>query len=395
MDQLIKKLFFPKKIQIVGVSINEESTTFELLVLKKKGEQVSIIEQHSHKNAETLLKSVDVKLPVILHIDGKGVLNKKVDLDIEQDLQWYKNFDSKKLDFFQYKNGNELFVSITKNETISKYIELFKSNNIKIIDVFLGSFCAIPVKSFINDNDLITTFYNLQFEEDRIVSFNRNVELKNKEYIIGNEKLNSASVALFGSFLIHWLQQEEFERTIFVNESEINEVFYEYAFKKFGIFTLLFFLVTLLGSYVGVLYYSNINSDLNYQCQYSKETISKLETIEKLKKEKLEILNETGLVSSKYLTNYSYDILKSIPNSIQINELNINPAEKEIKEAKKILFENKKIQLKGLAKEEFLFNQWTSELKKLDWVKKSEILTVKRNKQGQLEFEIKISIKDV
>lgn len=396
MDSIVKKIFFPNKFQIIGVSIQETSTSYELLKLKRNGTQISVLEQKSFTYLEHLLENVNKNLAVILTIDGKGVLNKKIDLENEQDLQWYKNFDSKKLDFFQFKYGSDVFLSITKNETVLKYLEPFKLNNFKVIDVFVGSLTVIPVQAILNNTfEICTTLYSFKFIDNKLHSISRNDSNNLVDYPIENEKLNSSSIALFGAFLIHWLKQEEIERTQFIEEKELNEVYYENAFNKTGIVILIFFLFTLFVSYLGVLYYSNKNADLNYQCQYSKETISKLESIEKNKKQKLEILNETGLVSSKYLTNYSFDILNSVPNSIQIIELNINPAEKEIKEAKKILFENKKIKLKGIAKEEFLFNQWVTSIKQLNWIKKTEILSIKRNKQGQLEFEIKINIKDV
>lgn len=396
MDSIIKKIFFPNKFQIIGVSIQETSTSYELLKLKRNGAQISVSEQKSFANLEHLLENVNKNLAVILTIDGKGVLNKKIDLENEQDLQWYKNFDSKKLDFFQFKYGSDIFLSITKNETVLKNLEPFKLNNLKVIDVFIGSLTVIPVQAILNDTfEICTTLYSFKFIDNKLHSISRNDSNNLVDYPIENEKLNSSSIALFGAFLIHWLKQEEIERTQFIEEKELNEVYYENAFNRTGKVILIFFLFTLFVSYLGVLYYSNKNTDLNYQCQYSKETISKLESIEKNKKQKLEILNETGLISSKYLTNYSFDILNSVPNSIQIIELNINPAEKEIKEAKKILFENKKIKLKGIAKEEFLFNQWVNSIKQLNWIKKTEILSIKRNKQGQLEFEIKINIKDV
>ena len=87
--------------------------------------------------------------------------------------------------------------------------------------------------------------------------------------------------------------------------------------------------------------------------------------------------------------------MKSVPSDLSLNEVNIIPANKEVKANKKMLFESKTIVVKGETFNESSFNNWMEGLKKMDWIEHFEIISLKKDKKNKSQFEIKITIKNV
>ena len=117
--------------------------------------------------------------------------------------------------------------------------------------------------------------------------------------------------------------------------------------------------------------------------------------MEKQKEHKLSILRESGSLSSKFLTYYSYSIIKEVPNDISLTELTISPVLSEIKTNKRLEFMSQTIVIKGETFNEFSFNNWLIDLKKMDWLQDFEIKSIKKDKKNKSVFEVIIKTKNV
>ena len=93
MLALLSKIFNINCIQVIGVFQDANNEVYSLLTFKKTKDKLDSIDSRSFNTIENLLEVIDTKLPVVLAIDGKGVLNKKVDQTNEVDLAWQKNID--------------------------------------------------------------------------------------------------------------------------------------------------------------------------------------------------------------------------------------------------------------------------------------------------------------
>ncbi|MCY1460736.1 hypothetical protein D9M71_783200 [compost metagenome] len=78
-----------------------------------------------------------------------------------------------------------------------------------------------------------------------------------------------------------------------------------------------------------------------------------------------------------------------------MTELNIAPLKEEYKENKKVLFDSGTIILKGETFQESSFNSWLENLKKMEWLQRFEIVSLKKDKKNKSVFEIKIILKNV
>lgn len=394
MIRFLSKIVSHSSIQVIGITLEEEVTAYTFLLIQKKRTNINIVKKETFTNLEELTSTLNSKIPIILHIDGKGILNKKIDFDNEQDVNWYKNIKLDTLSYTSSKNENVTFLSFTRKNLIDEWVTKFTTLQFQVLDVYVGSFVSSLLASVIDKKNITTSQLIIHFEENNLVYFSRNESKDKKSYKIGDDVLESNYLPLYAS-VIHFLIPIDTIEKSKVDCLNIEEYTFKKAFNYFGIFILAFYLVLLLISYFGINYFSTKNAELNYRNVYSNQAFKKLEDLEKQKDNKLKILSETGLTSNKFLTFYAYEINNNTLSGIQLSELKVNPLEAETKPTKKVLLLNKVILIYGQVQNEMVFNNWIENLKKMNWIKKFEITSIDTNKKNWMQFQIKILVKDV
>lgn len=395
MIATLSKFIKINNLNVVGVVKKEDCEIYNLLSVKKKANKISIVSKQTFESFDSLVKTADKKLPVLLVIEGKGVLNKEIDFENEADLSWQKNIDFNTIYYTDIKGNNSNFISFCRKNIVEESINQFQKNGYQIIDVYIGSFLGALLNSMLKREVLYSTDLKLDFENDILSGFSKqNETLKNVTYKIGEETISNAFLPLYGSVIHFFVQPKDVSKTI--NSSLNNEeLIYKKAFNFLGIGMLVTFLITLLASYFLIQYYGTKNSELNLQTVYSNQSYQLILDLEAQKEKKLNLLKESGVLSSKFFSFYSYEIMRSIPNAISLTELNIAPLKEEYKENKKVLFESNTIIIKGETYQESAFNTWLENLKKMEWLQRFEIVSLKKDKKNKSIFEIKIIITNV
>jgi len=382
-------------INVVGVIKKEDYEIYNLLTVKKKANKISIVSQQSFENFETLAKTTDKKTPLLIVMEGKGVLNKEIDYENEADVNWQKNIDHNAIYYTDLKGFKSNFISFCRKNIVEETIVKFQKNGFEVVDIYIGSFLSALLNTVLKKGNLLSNDLRLEFQNDKLLSFSKQNEIvKIEDYQIGEEMVSSTFLPLYGSIIHFFAKPKEVSKTINTNLNN-EELIYKKAFGILGITILVGFLTSLLVSYFLIQYYGTKNSELNLQTVYSNQSYQLILDLEAQKEKKLNILKESGVLSSKFLSYYGYEIIKSIPSNISLNELNIIPLKEEYKESKKAFFDSKIIILKGETFEESSFNNWLEGLKKMDWLQRFEIISLKKDKKNKSIFEIKITLKNV
>ena len=382
-------------LNVVGVIKKEDYEIYNLLTIKKKANKISIVSKQSFESFELLLKTADKKTPLLVVIEGKGVLNKEIDFQNEADVNWQKNIDYNAIYYTDLKGLKSNFISFCRKNIVEETILRFQKSGFQIVDVYIGSFLAALLNNTLKKEVLFSNDLRLEFENDKLLSFSKQNELaKATDYKIGEETVSSTFLPLYGAIIHFFVKPKDVSKTI--NPSLTSEeLIYKKAFGVLGITILVGFLISLLMSYFLIQYYGTKNSELNLQTVYSNQSYQLILDLEAQKEKKLNILKESGVLSSKFLSYYSYEIIKTIPGNISLNEVSIIPLKEEYKENKKAFFDSKTIVVKGETFEESSFNNWLESLKKMDWLQRFEIISLKKDKKNKSIFEIKITLKNV
>ncbi|MFB3389828.1 hypothetical protein [Flavobacterium sp. LAR06] len=382
-------------INVVGVIKKEDYEIYNLLTVKKKANKISIISQQSFESFETLSKTADKKIPLLIVMEGKGVLNKEIDYENETDVNWQKNIDHNAIYYTDLKGFKSNFISFCRKSIVEETISNFKKNGFEVVDLYIGSFLAALLNAALQKEVLLSTDLRLEFQNDKLLSFSKqNEAVKIEDYKVGEETVSSIFLPLYGAIIHFFVKPKDVSKTINASLNS-EELIYKKAFGVLGITMLAGFLTTLLVSYFLIQYYGTKNSELNLQTVYSNQSYQLILDLEAQKEKKLNILKESGVLSSKFLSYYGYEIIKSIPSNISLNGLNIIPLKEEYKESKKAFFDSKIIIIKGETFQESSFNNWLENLKKMDWLQRFEIISLKKDKKNKSIFEIKITLKNV
>ncbi|MCJ1806463.1 hypothetical protein BWK63_02460 [Flavobacterium covae] len=386
MLQYLTQIIKINKINIIGIVKKEHADVFHVLTVFKKRNKLNILNSRTFDSFEKLCKATDVKIPVVLSIDGKGILNKKVDNNNEIDINWLKtiNFDS--IYHTTFQNEEIRFMSFSRSILVEENIQFFQANHFQVLDVYIGAFPVAFLKDYIHINTIKAGELELIFEEDKLESFLKNN--KTTSIQVGEDTLLSSHLPLYASAIHFFLQPEEITKT--ENKINLEEVIYQKAFNKLAVIMLVSFFTLLLLSYTSIQYFNKKISELNLEVIYSNQSYKQIKKLEKRREQQMMIVNESGITSNIFISHYVFDLLKIVPNDMKLNELNYAPVDKEIKINKKILMTPNTFFIKGHTQEEKVFNNWLTDIKKLSWVRKFEIVNFKKDKKNRLQFEIKI-----
>jgi hypothetical protein len=151
----------------------------------------------------------------------------------------------------------------------------------------------------------------------------------------------------------------------------------------------------LLTSYFLIQYYTSKNTKLNLENVYSNQTFELIQKLEAQKENKLNIVNETVISSSKFISFYAYEIAKSTTSEINLSGIAVFPLTKEIKGIEKADFDSSIITINGFTSDESSMNSWLEKIRNFNWIQNLEIISLKKDKKNVSFFELKISLKNV
>lgn len=395
MNSILDKIVQFTSLYVVGVFRKEESDVYYVLKINKKKSNLSVTSVDYFADYESLNTKIDSKIPMLLVIDGKGVVNKKIDLKNETDVDWVKKLDYKTIHFLSYNSGENTFYSICRQSVTDEIVERFQKGNFQIVDLYIGSIVSALLNSTLKKTKLFSSTSVLSFEEEILsdVVKNENVN-ENVSCEFGNNSLSQFHLPLYAAG-VHFFTQHP---SITKNESLLinrEEIFYKKAFNTFGVAMLVGFFILLLSSYISIQYFNSKNTELNLKNIYSNETFELVEKLEKQKEKKLEILSKTGISSSKFNSYYNYEIVKSTPNEIHLSAINVFPMMNELKSSKEVVFNSNTITISGNTRDEMIFNNWITTIKNFNWVKNLEINSIKKDKKNNTFFELTLTLKNV
>jgi len=395
MITFLSKIIKLNNLHVIGIIKKDNEESYHVLTVKKKGSKIDIVNAVSFDTFEKIAQNIDLKIPVLLAIDGKGILNKEINFNNESDVTWYKNIDFESIYYTSLMGSSSNFISFCRKNIVQEITEKFLKKGFQVADIYVGSFLSGLLHNAIKKDSITSNDIILQFENGKLAGFTKQTDpVKTEQYTIGKDTISSNFMPLYGIIVHFFIQPKEVSKT--KNDTlNTEEIVYKKAFNVLGITMLVGFLISLLTSYFLIQYYGAKNAELNLQSVYSNQSYQLILDLEKQKENKQQLLQESGFLSAKFLSFYSYEIIKGIPQDISLTNLNIIPVNKEIKATKKISFDAKTIIIKGETFNESSFNNWMEKIKKMDWLKNFEIISFKKDKKNKSQFEIKITIKDV
>lgn len=383
--------FVDKRFAVIGVTFGED-IVYEGLIIERKGEQLTLGKRFVATSIDKIKDNIEVSTPVILNFSGKGIISKKVKLQGNYLKEVLFNASPDNFYIYDIHQGSDAFISLGRKTIIDEVFEEFKEKKFIVIDYSIGDFVGLLIKRILAQESIISRETELFFVNDILESYKKTEERDNV-YLLGEERLQYKDVPLFATMLNHLYPVEEINYEIDELIENRQEAKLKKIFETVVIAVGIFFLSTLLISYLLLNYYNDQYVTYESQLFNLNHTYNQVKKLEEEKQNKALVLNESGILKDKFLSYYISQIAETVPKEISLEILSVNPVIKKIKALKKIGFEGDIITITGTSVSSISLNTWVKRLKKQDWVSQLEILDFSNKRRKNGEFTIKINVK--
>lgn len=399
LDKVIpRKYYIKSEVCALEILFNETETLYHFTLLKNKNNRIEIVNKGTLKSLDELPKHIlKSKIPLIIVLNGKGVIVKKIQLiDYNQDLNDIIESNLPALNKEEFilqcykQSDNSAFITFCRKEMINEFLDKLKKQKYDIADVFIGLPVIIGLSPLWNDlNCIPTSSHQVELSNgllDRIVA-----STETKTVTLNDLTIEKDSILGFSAGISYSLQNQIkrdlnplFER-IYETHVERNKIKY---------LSLLLVAITFLISITNVLFYTNYFDENNKVEAELGVYQSKNDQINELLinyESKKNLIENAGLLNHSKLSEFADKIGASLPQDVVLRQLHFNPQKETESEDSLLVFNPGQIIVKGNCNKSLIVNEWLNVLKMQDFVKEIKLRKFLYNNDGVLpNFEIEI-----
>ncbi len=382
------------------------------VVVLKKNKSALILEKQAEAiaNPEELTKIIDLTNPIVLLLNGKGIIHRKITVS-ETDIltsilnKVLPNANMEEFIIQRTLLGNtQEFISIIRTTAINEVMDMLKKLNVvNIGECILGPFVVNNVillmdEKMVANNQLHFDKYQLQLKDARITDVSI-VDASNTDdrIVIGGEHITSKLLLPFAAAVSYFVENSGGV----INSSIINVVKSEHQqkrkFELVGWSVLLISFVILLINYFTFNYYWGKSQEINTLFTLNQSALQHYETLKTEFDNKKQFLEQNGLLENSRTSFYMDELAASLPESIQWLDANVCPVKKKqnSENDEGFYFENKTINITGKCNRSADLNDWIKQIKKNVWVNSTSLLDYKQdNANEDGSFLIRIEFKN-
>lgn len=402
-----KELVIGNTIAGVEVSFNKDGMATYCFTIAKKTSKSAEVSYKSelYDSFEELANHLDKNTPIVLSIGGKGIIDKKVQIesyDSDKSIlnQVLPNADHNSL-YYQIYNGKDYsFISIIRKDMLVELIEQFKAAGYFTIDVIIGPFQTgqlLPLldNELITNNSIFVGKHHYQFEEDQLIDCTSQA---NDSMMVHNVQLSGESFKDFQipSFIaaVTYLigeSKKDLSEAIKVKE----EYFHKVLFKLGAISSISILIIVMTAGLFFDLENKSKYAVLTQKMSKHEAQIIQIGQLKKELHEKRELLLYLGLIENSKGSFYSDRIASTMPKEISLKKMTLNPLLNNKDEfAKTLSFSEKTIEISGTTARSVTLNNWIKKLNKFDWIDNITIVDYGQDTKNEVgKFSLKVTLK--
>lgn len=370
----------------------EDWTAF--LTLEKRKNELEITQNGKQIFSDSLPKRINKKLPVCLIVNTNQVLHKEtLETNLSDEKLLHRTFPNLSLEEFFYEiwqMQHKTIVAVARKKYVNDIVDKYTDKGISISSINLGICSISEISEFITNDTIYTNIQKITFSDKQILFSNEKIT-QNSHHKINGLTVQNNHVLAFSGILQFLFKSNNTRGNLVSYGKTLKDKFLQQSFFKKGIQTSLGILLVLLfvNFLLFNLYYSK-TLEINELSELNMTSLERVNTIKKriVEKEKLanSLFNKDGY---RYSTKIN-TITKSIPNSILLIQLTLNPLDKNIKEGEKITVKQNTITISGTAKDNNEFSKWIETLEKRKFIDNVVINQFGKNDLLETTFTLKL-----
>ncbi len=397
-------------IGIEFILASDKGYEINAVVLEKKKSLLQVVKKiNSIGSIAELLPLIDLKTPIVLVFNGKGIVHRKVNVSETDTVATLLNKvlpNANAVDFYiqqQPVDEQHAFVSIVRSDVINDIIDQLIDKKItSLVSCLLGPFSVnnllplIDISRFRNQELHVGTF-QLQISENQISEIKVGESASNEAFYIADEKVEAPSLIAFGAALSFFTGVEKG----LSNAPKIEQLTEEFRQKlRFTILSRVLLISSFCILIVNYLVFTSYWSDarqLTSELAVNQGVLSQYDTLKKEFGQKKEFLLQNGLLENAKTSYYADRLAETLPPSIRWTDLTIYPLKKKDAqdETASLFFEKNVIKISGKCQKSTDLNEWMKRIKKNIWVGDLKLIDYKQeNASDEGLFLIQLTLKE-
>jgi len=384
-----------KKIYVVEAQLQfDGGIVYNVMLVSKKQNQLKK-KQIAFQTQPPLKKILKRDYPVVLLINGKGIISKKLEKKGEPTHQSVLNqllanahLDTFSLQYFQF--SNKIVASAFRKETLNEVVSKIPQKNL-IVETYIGDFVVSALSILKSNQDQVRLYrYNFTIKNEEIIDFDFIEDRNDFRYdseVISPDEIPSYAAALNFYTGIMPTETGGIEWLDFNAQQQQQKFLYNYV--RLGLMGLIF-IGFLLNDYYANRYTHKITSlqDAESSKVLKQNDLKKLTKVVDAKKKFLSI---SGIQMQQPHSKFADNIAQSTPEDINLTEIIQDPLEKNLTKKRQAIFSRGKLLVRGICMSSQVVNLWLEDIKALPWVKTAVISDYAQNrKENNSQFELEI-----
>ena len=385
---------------------NENDLICHTSLIQKSGNSVEITSSNSYSSMEQFFAAnLSKDIPVILTINGKGIMHKKVSLAADE------NYTTSFHKIFPTGNEHEFYtqihrglvdnghVSVIRKHRTDELIAKLQTAGYTVIDFFIGPFIIENALAIMAKKSSVYTLswetYQSEIEDNKIKEYQTLPERVEEQKIeLGSFSVDSFAFIAFCAAFHYFVPLADIRN----NATSIQNKAIDYKNNKA-------FVLLLRSSVIGILIICLINflvfsnyfdeqKKLTEELNVYQNSIAQYDLLVKEEKSKSDFLEKSGLGFSTKNSYYTDRLLYDLPEEIQLTYLSVFPIKNKAEKDSLIKFDNKSIMIKGDCQKSIVLNSWINLLKTKDFVADAVLENYELNTdKGSGKFDLTIKTK--
>jgi len=386
MDFDWKQITHFRKVQVVSIEFTDEGTRYNWVKLKRSKGEVTVLDSSEKLDKDAISAKVVNNCPILIHAMGKGVLNKVTEPneDYIENILMNANPDDFYINYLDVEEKR--YVSFTRKTALNEALLPLNSVEDNILDMAVG-----PYHILIDDlrkKTHLTPIGEIECNNG-VYSFHlvSSINRAKFENVLLNHSFWAVTIGV--AFLKNNLPISVYSRK--EKKSKQSNYKDKQQFKYIGIASIVLFLGALIGNYFYQGHINEKNAQLESQIMVFSDNLKKIDQIDQEIARKKQLIANSGIIRNNYFTTTLDEVGKSVPEAIELVELEIYPLKKKLKKKEKPLFLEKSIKVAGAARSSVNIDAWIEKLNQFNWVKNVAILSFTTDEEKNISFfEIKI-----
>jgi Tfp pilus assembly protein PilN len=378
----------------------------QLVTIAKKKKEIEILKVGEvFHSIQTLPVDQASQLPLFISLDGKGVLHKSLEItttttNAELVGKMLPNAHPK--DFYLQRsaiNEHKAWVSMARKELVDGLLQQLNELGWYPHDFLLGNFSLLTASTALEKEQQPAAFIDeevhMELNDKGFVALTSTKdEYLPQRFSISGKTLDTPALVAMGNAIQYYLPNPYIHRPVYATVTEhANDFFHKRLFSKLGWTALGTFMMVLLINFLTFDHYSTKHQEVATTVRQNEAMLVQLQQLRSELQAKKNFIAASGFVNASSISYFADQLALTLPKSIKLQQIVINPPIKKRKEGEPISFEFNEIRVVGITNENLDLNAWIKQIKTKKWVKEVSIVDFiqgKRKNGGAFEFNIKV-----